>query len=578
MKNLKKYAIKYWKPFIIAVIILSFEALCDLIQPTLMSKVIDIGIANKNIDYVIKFAGIMFLVAGVGAVFAISRSIISVRVSQSFGAELRNDLFAKINSLSFNDLDKFERASLITRLTNDISQVQNVVNGLMRVFIKAPLLCIGSIIMAIRLNSRISIIIVTFVPLVVIAIVINMKVGFPLFRKVQKALDKVNSKIREYLAGVRVVKAFNRFQYEVDKFEEVNQDLFKISSNSLRIMAVFTPIVTLLINLGICVVIWVGGIGVKGENIQVGEIVAFINYMTQILSSLLMIGSIFNNIVSSKASLERISEVFDVDEKEYEHKQRVQSDVKGKVEFIDVSFSYESNRDDLVIRNITFTVEPGETIGIIGPTGSGKTSLINLIPRFYEINKGRIIIDGVNIDKYDVKELREKIAIVPQKNVLFKDTVINNIKWGNENATKDQVEKIAKIANAHEFISSFNNGYDTLLGRGGVNVSGGQKQRISIARALIKNPEILILDDCTSAIDVVTESKIREGLRRYSSNLTCIIIAQRITSIMDTDKIIVLDNGEIVGCGIHSELINSCKVYREIYKSQMGEAVVGYDE
>lgn len=575
MKFLKKYINKYWKPFCIAVTFLTLEAMCDLMQPTIMARIVDIGVAKKQMNTVLYMGGIMLLVTGIGALAASARNIISSRVSQKFGAELRADLFKKIQTFSFENIDNFEGASLVTRLTNDVTQVQNFANGLMRIFVKAPLLCIGSIIMAIKLNSQMALILFIIVPVIALLIFLNMQIGYPFFSKVQKSLDKVNSVMREYLSGVRVVKAFNRFDYETKRFEKANQELVDVSTTAMRVMAVFSPGITLTVNLGIIAVIWLGGYRVQNGSMHVGEIIAFINYMTQILFSLMMISFVFTMFVRARASTERIGEVFAEESKiKFEGRAKASSKAKGKVEFEHVYFSYSGNIEDPILKDITFSCESGETIGIIGSTGSGKTSLVNLIPRFYDVSKGSIKIDEVNIKNIEAKDLRNKIAVVPQKAVLFTGTVAENIRWGKENAAIEKVEEAAEIAQAHEFISSFPEGYDTMLGQGGINFSGGQKQRVSIARALIKNPEILILDDCTSAVDVATEAKIREGLKKYSKDLTCIIIAQRITSVMWADKIIVLEDGEIAGMGNHEELMKSCDIYQDIFHSQIGKEVM----
>jgi ATP-binding cassette subfamily B protein len=575
MPFLQKYVQKYWKLFSIAVIFLALEALCDLLQPTIMSKIIDIGVANRNMHYVLQMGGTMLLITAFGAVAASLRSTIASVVSQNFGAELRSDLFKKVQSLSFKSIDKFDRASLVTRLTNDVTQMQNFVNGLMRMFIKAPLLGLGALIMAVRLDPQLSIVLVVVVPVVAILIIANMRLGFPLFMKVQKALDSVNGIMREYLSGVRVVKAFNRFRFEIDKFGKANQNLQERSTSAIRIMSIFSPAILLTVNSGIVAVLWLGGKGVNNGSMQVGHIIAFINYMTQISMSLMMISMVFNMFVRAKASTNRVGEVFAIEDKvTWNNEDNRESLEKGRIDFENVTFSYEGAKGDPVLKNITMTILPGETVGIIGSTGSGKSSLISLIPRFYDVNSGKIKVDGWDIREMNPQKLREKIAMVPQKNILFSGSVAENIRWGKENASTEEIEKAAEMAEAHAFIKAKPEGYEVFIGQGGVNFSGGQKQRISIARALVRNPEILILDDSTSAVDVATEARIKEELKKYANGLTCILIAQRITSVMDTDKIIVLDHGEIVGIGKHEELIKNCRVYQEIYQSQMGKEVL----
>jgi len=575
MQFLKKYAKKYWKLFCTAVFFLMCEALCDLLQPTMMSRIIDVGVASRNMQYVIKMGGMMLLITACGAVAASLRSTLASIVSQNFGAELRSDLFRKIQTLSFQSINQFDRASLITRLTNDVTQVQNFINGLMRIFVKAPLLAIGALIMAVRLDPQLSVVLAIVVPIVIIFIITNMRLGFPLFIKVQKALDRVNGIMREYLSGVRVVKAFNRFQFEVEKFSVVNHHLQERSTSSIRMMSIFSPAILLTVNFGIVAILWMGGFGVNHGTMQVGHIIAFINYMTQISTSLMMISMVFNMFVRAKASTSRIGEIFAIEEKttcnSWNHEETGE---RGRIDFENVTFSYTGQARDAVLKNITFTIYPDETVGIIGSTGSGKSTLVNLIPRFFDVTGGTVKVDGVDVRHFHPHELREKIAIVPQKNILFTGSVRENIQWGNERAGMDEIEQAARLAEAHDFISAAPEGYDTMIGQSGVNFSGGQKQRISIARALVRHPEILILDDSTSAVDVATELRIKAALKRYAKGLTCLLIAQRITSVMDMDKIIVLDEGKVVGLGMHEELLRNSRVYQEIYQSQIGKEVL----
>ncbi len=572
MEFMKKYINKYWKFFCLGVAFLMTEAFCDLLQPTIMSKIIDIGVARHQLRYVLTMGGVMLGVTALGAIAAVGRNIISNNVSQCFGAELRFDLFKKIQGFSFDNINQFETGSLVTRLTNDVTQVQNFVNGLMRIFVKAPLVCIGSIIMATMLNPHLAVILIAVVPVIAFLMFINVRIGYPFFRKVQRKLDGLNTVMGEYLNGVRVVKAFNRFDYEMERFGEANQDLAAVSTKAMRIMAIFTPTITLTVNLGIVAVLWLGGLRVHSEHMQVGQVIAFVNYMTQILASLMTISFVFNMFVRARASTERIAEVMVQENSMREHPQPEPfDDSRGKIEFRDVFFSYTGQIEEAILKKITFTCQPGETVALIGSTGSGKSSLVNLVPRFHDATSGVIKVDGINVKDASLVELRRKIAIVPQKTVLFTGTIMDNIRWGKSKADLDEVEKAAWVAQAHEFISSFPEGYQTYLGQGGVNLSGGQKQRISIARALIKKPEILILDDSTSAVDMATEAKIRMGMKRYSQGMTCLIITQRIVSAMGTDKIIVLDDGEIVGIGSHEQLMQSSSVYQDIYRSQIGK-------
>ncbi|MDB5085393.1 MAG: transporter [Bacilli bacterium] len=574
MQFLTKYIQKYWKLFCLAVVFLMFEAMCDLMQPTIMSQVIDVGVANKNLAFVLKMGGWMLLITGLGAISASTRNIVSSIVSQNFGAQLRSDLFSKIQTLSFKNIDKFERASLVTRLTNDVTQFQMFVNGLMRIFVKAPLLCIGGLIMATRLNAQLAVTLALVVPIVGVLIAINMRIGFPFFIRVQRALDGVNGVMREYLSGVRVVKAFNRFDYETARFNQVNEEYRTKATGANRLMSVFSPTIMLTMNFGIVAVLWIGGVRVNQGQMQVGHVIAFINYMTQILFSLMTISMVFNMFVRAKASLGRIGEVFsEQNDMHWDGQAQFPDKMKGRIDFQNVSFSYEGAAGEPVLKNISFTCLPGETIGIIGSTGSGKSSLVSLIPRFYDVSSGKILVDGEDIRTLDPKLVREKIAIVPQKTTLFTGTVEENLRWGKEDATLEEIGQSLRMAQAHEFISTSPEGYQTRIGQGGVNFSGGQKQRLSIARALVRRPEILILDDSTSAVDAATEARIKQSLKKYAQGLTCLLIAQRISSIMDADKIIVLDNGEVVGIGKHQQLIKTCQVYQEIFQSQVGKEV-----
>lgn len=549
------------------------EAICDLMQPTIMAKIIDVGIANRDLDYVLRMGVVMLGVTLLGGVAASTRSILASITSQNFGAELRLDLFRRIQTLSFKRINNYDRASLITRLTNDVTQVQLFVNGLMRIYIKAPLLAIGGLIMATTLNIHLSVVLMVVVPMIVVLLITNIKLSIPRFAKLQNALDRVNGSMRDYLSGVRVVKAFNRFNYETTKFSGFNDELQDKSVAATRVIAIFSPIIMLVMNVGIVAVLWIGGHGVEGGTIQVGHVVAFTNYMTQILFSLMMISMVFNMFVRARTSAGRIGEVLgEVNDMVWTEEQFV-SNQGGKIEFENVSFSYNETSQEPVLKNVTFTCMPGETIGIIGKTGAGKSSLVSLIPRLYDATSGTIKLNDSDIREIEPKAIRERIAIVAQKAMLFTGTIGDNIRWGREDASKEEVQLAAEIADANGFIQRSTEGYETEIGQGGVNLSGGQKQRVSIARALIKKPEILILDDSTSAVDMVTEGKIKQSLQRYADNITCILVSQRISTVADADRILVVDNGEIVGNGKHDELLKTCQAYQEIYESQFEKEV-----
>jgi ATP-binding cassette subfamily B protein len=572
MRYLLPYIRKHGMLFLLALLFVSCEALCDLLQPTLISRVIDEGVAERDLGAVLRFGGVMLLVTAAGAVFASGRNILASRVSQRFSAELRGDLFRKIQSLSFINFDRIDKASLVTRLTNDVTQVQNFANGMMRIFAKAPILGVGSLIMAVRLNPELSWIFAVVVPVVGMLIALNLNIGFPLFAKVQASLDRLNGMIREYLAGVRVVKAFNRFDYETGKFAGVNAEYRGRSETALRVMAVFNPLIALTVNFGIVAVLWFGASGVSKGGMQVGHIVAFVNYMTQILFSLMTISMVFNMFVRAKASAARIGEVFaETNPMKWRDERFADGAAGGKVEFENVSFSYGGADGETVLKSVSFACMPGETVGIIGSTGSGKSTLVHLIPRFYDATEGRVLVDGRDVSSVDPRLLRDKVAIVPQEAVLFSGTILDNIRFGNERATMEEVYEATRVAQAHEFISQAPEGYHTRLGQGGVNLSGGQKQRLSIARALVRKPSILILDDCTSALDPTTEAALKAALRTYAKGITCFVIAQRIATVMDADRIIVMENGEIAGIGTHEKLLKENRIYREIYRSQIGE-------
>lgn len=579
MRILYQYKKKYGRQFWTAVIFVTVEAFCDLLQPTIMARIIDIGVAGRQLEVVLQMGGVMLLVTMAGAVAATIRNVISSQVSQNIGAQLRSELYQAIQRMPFSVLNRLDKASLVTRITNDVTQVQGFANSLMRISLKAPLLCIGGLIMAVSLNAGLSVVLAVAVPLIAMLIAVNMKIGFPLFFRVQAALDGVNGVIREYLSGVRVVKAFNRFEDEQKKFARVNDRLQADTVEAMRIMAVFGPGILLTLNLGIIAVLWLGGLGVSTGQAQVGQVVAFINYMMQILYSLMIISLVFNLFVRARASAERIAEVLSLDAGREEPAVAAASIPLsgGGLEFSRVSFRYEED-SEFVLKDISFRCGPGQMVGIVGSTGAGKSTLANLIPRFYDTAAGTVNFNGRDIKTVDPQKLRDKIAIVPQHTVLFTGTVMDNIQWGKKTAGPEEIEIAAKLAEAHGFVMALSDGYQTRLGQNGVNLSGGQKQRIAIARALVRRPELLILDDCTSAVDTATEAKIKSAVRQYDGACTCIVIAQRITAVMDADLIILLDDGRIAGKGKHAELLDNCPVYQELWQSQFGGEVKPHGE
>ena len=569
MKILLKYLKRYRLPFGFAIFCLSAETFGDLLQPTIIARIVDRGIANKDMDYVTRMGLLMIAVTALGAVMAFIRSTIATTLSQNVGASVRYELYEKIHQMSFQDLDDFRTGSLITRMTNDVTNIQNFVMGIMRIFVKAPLVAIGGVIMAVILSPKMSLILFALIPFVVCLLIRSMKKGYPNFEKAQKALDKVNGRMREYLSGVRVVKAFNRFDDEVKRFEEVNRQLADTSMKSMQIMAIYMPLISLVVNLGIIAVLWIGGYGVRIGEFQLGKIIALVNYMTQILHALVMISNIFMMLVRTKTSAERVEEVLHHGISMEDAKEPLEQ-IGGSIEFQKVSFRYDGDESELALDNISFRLEAGQTLGIIGSTGSGKSSLVNLISRFYDVSEGSILIGGIPIQKIPFQQLRDVVAFVPQKAVLFSGTIRENLQWGKADAKEEELREACEIADAHEFIRSFPKSFDTLIGQGGVNVSGGQKQRISIARALLKEPKILILDDSTSAVDMTTDRKIRQGLKEKAKNMTVILVAQRISSLLDADRILVLEEGKMSGIGSHEDLLKTNEIYRSIYESQLG--------
>ncbi|MDU7966666.1 MAG: ABC transporter ATP-binding protein [Paeniclostridium sordellii] len=566
MLYLKKYIRKYIFLFLLGVILVTLEAICDLFQPAILAKIIDIGVQNKDLNYLLNQSIIMIGITVLGAIFAVLRSIISTNVSQRFARDLRSDLFKHINYYSLEDIDKITRASLITRLTNDVNQVQQFVNSLMRIIIKAPILCIGSFILAIKLNLELSIILFIGIVLIFIVIIINLKIGIPYFKKIQISLDDMNSNLRQYLENVRIVNLFNRLKYEKSKFEKVNNNLAKSTKKAMKVSSVFKPTITLISNIVIILILYLGNKLFINNKIEIGVIVAYINYMGRILTSLLMISHIFNIFIRAKASGDRIIEVFDM-KVEKDQKAEVEFDIRGDIKFENVNFSYNNHENTL--KDISFEINDGEHIGIIGPTGSGKSTIINLIIKLYNIDKGIIKFNDKNIDNLNAKTLRKFIGIVPQKNILFNQSIADNIKFGNKNIDTEEIKNICKICDCDGFIESFEKGYDESIDEGGSNLSGGQRQRICIARALIRNPKVLILDDSFSAMDIKTENKILKNIKTKLYKTTLIVVSQKINSIINMDKIMVLDNGEIVGFDSHDKLIEKCQVYKEIYNSQI---------
>ena len=572
-ESVKRYA-AYIKPylsaFLLAPLLMLTEVFGEILLPKFMSMIINNGVADRDTGYIIRMGIIMVLTAIVMAAGGIGGAYFSAKASICFTSDLRDALFAKVQNFSFKNIDQYSTGSLVTRLTNDVQQVQNVTMMGLRLLFRAPGMLIGALIMAFLMNAKLALVILIVIPFLSIAIVTIMVKAFPRFTLMQKKIDKLNSGIQEALTNVRVIKSFVREDYEEEKFQTMNQDLKDSSLNAMKIVIATMPIMMFAMNVTTLAVVWYGGNIIIAGNMQVGGLTAFTTYIVQILMSLMMLSMVLLQSYRAIASVKRISEVLDT-EIDLTDENASRKDLKvteGKVEFKDVAFSYSNEGGEKILEHINFTAEPGKVLGIIGTTGSGKTSLVQLIPRLYDVTEGQVLVDGVDVREYSLKNLRDGVGMVLQKNVLFSGTIDENLRWGNEEASEEEVRSAAGAAQADGFVISFTKGYDSDLGQGGSNVSGGQKQRLCIARALLKKPKILILDDSTSAVDTATEAKIRESFSTTLKDTTKIIIAQRIGSVESADKIIVLDDGKIIGMGTHEELMKNCEAYQEIYYSQ----------
>ena len=570
MKRYKKYMTPYLSAFIIGPLLMLTEVFGEIMLPKLMSLIINNGVAERDIHYIMPIGAIMVLTTSVMAVGGIGGAYFSAKASICFTSDLREDLFAKVQEFSFKNIDTYSTGSLVTRLTNDIQQIQNVIMMGLRLMLRAPGMFVGALIMAFIMNARLAVVILVVIPLLSLAIALILRTAFPRFTRMQEKLDRLNSGIQEALTNVRVIKSFVREDFEEDRFREMNQDLKESSLNAMKIVIATMPVMMLAMNITTLAVVWYGGNIIIAGDMPVGNLTAFTTYIVQILMSLMMLSMVFLQSSRAMASLKRVNEVMDtrIDLKDDHASHKELQVIEGRVEFRHVDFSYTGSEDELVLEDISFTARPGQTVGIIGSTGSGKTSLVQMIPRLYDVTKGQVLVDGVDVREYSLRNLRQGVGMVLQKNVLFSGTIEENLRWGKEDATEEEIREMAASAQADGFVTSFTNGYDTDMGQGGVNVSGGQKQRLCIARALLKRPRILILDDSTSAVDTATEAKIRECFRTTLKDTTKIIIAQRIGSVEEADLILVLDDGRIIGQGTHEELLKGCGAYQEIYYSQ----------
>lgn len=569
-----RYLKPYWLFALLCPLAMILEVSMDLLQPTLMSDIVDNSIlgdaaADENLRYVLITGLKMLVFSLIGCFGGIASAAFGTAAAQKMGNDLRKDAFAKVMHMSFQQTDKFTTGSLVTRLTNDITAIQEFVAMSLRMFVRTGMQFIGGIAVILTLNVNFGIVLVISLPVQLIAVAIIMKKASPLFSIVQSRLDKVNSVVQENVSGARVVKAFTREEYEINRFDNANTDLMTTNLKVQKLLATLNPILMIIMNASVIAIIMIGGFQVEAKAMQVGEVMAAVTYITQILMSVMMVGMMFQQVSRSAASMKRVNEVLSTNPVISDGHKSADSDNSGTVEFRNVGFSYPGSSGKPVLSGIDLKVGKGQMIAILGSTGCGKTSLVNLVPRFYDATNGDVLVDGVNVKDYDVDTLRSKIGVVLQKSELFSGTVAENIRWGCETATDEEVKTAAKIAQAEEFIDGFNDGYDTMISEKGASLSGGQKQRMAIARAIIKKPEILIFDDSTSALDLSTEAKLHKALRENLSGVTVIMIAQRIASVMRADKIAVLENGSICAFGTHKELMESSSVYRDIYYSQM---------
>ena len=589
--KLVKYLKPYWRWVMLAPLLMLLEVTLDLMQPRMIQRIVDEGIAHLNMALVIQTGLLMMGLAMIGALGGMSNGICAVKAVQACGADLRESLFRQVQTLSFGNLDELETGQLITRLTNDVTQVQEAIQMMLRIMVRAPLLLVGSLVMAIVTSPQLAFLPLMLMPVELAVVVWIVNKATPMYTVVQERLDALNGVMQENLAGVRVVKAFARAQHEQTRFGVANDNLMDQAVRAARTVAVTLPFMMLSMNLGVVGVLWFGGHLVNQGNMHVGQIIAFVNYLTTTLFSLMMVSQLVIQVARAAASAARIQEVLET-EPQVQNRTGALCNLspQGRVAFENVTFSYNGDESDPVLKGVSFVAEPGQTVALLGTTGAGKSSLVHLIPRFYDVTAGRVTMDGVDVRDVDQDALRRHVGIALQETVLFSGTIRDNIRYGRPDATEDEVIAAAKAAQAHDFILSFPEGYDTVLGQRGVNLSGGQKQRIAIARALLLKPAVLILDDSTSSVDVETEAKIQtalEDLIRHNTRPsagdqgsplgTCFVIAQRISTVLEADKILVLDAGQIAAEGTHSELLASSPIYHEIYDSQLGDGVTMHD-
>lgn len=575
MERFTKYVKPYWVYFVCGPILMIVEVIGEVLMPKMMANIINNGVANHDVGYILGAGVMMILLAFIMMLGGIGGAYYASKAAVNFATDLRSDVFAKVQKFSFANIDNFSTGSLVTRLTNDITQMQNVIMMGLRMLLRAPGMLIGAIIMAFIMNPSLAVIVVIVMPILAVAIGTIMMTAFPRFGIMQKKIDRVNSNIQEALTNVRVIKSFVRGDYEAKRFAQSNEDLKESSLNAFKIVIIQMPVMALAMNLTTLAVVWFGGKQIMVGDMLVGDLTAFTTYIVQVLMSLMMLAMVLLGSSRALASAKRIVEVLDteVDITDENARCKEQQVTRGHIQFKDVVFRYYKESEEAVLQDVDLEILPGQTVGIIGSTGCGKTTLVSMIPRLYDVDRGQVLVDGVDVRDYSLKNLRQGVGMVLQKNVLFSGTIMENLRWGDENAEEEEIRAVAAQAQADQFITGFTEGYETELGQGGVNVSGGQKQRLCIARALLKKPKILILDDSTSAVDTATEAMIREAFATTLKDTTKLIIAQRITSVMDSDQIVVMDEGQIVGLGKHEDLLADCEAYQEIYYSQMDKEV-----
>ncbi len=573
MSKVLKYLKKYWYFAVLSPLFMILEVSMDLVQPSLMSRIVDDGIVRQDFGIILNLGIQMLIFTLLGCVGGILSGVFGNLAAQNFSNDLRKDAFAKVMKMSFQQTDKFTIGSLVTRLTNDITACQDFVGMALRMMVRTLMQFIGGIVMVLSINATFGYILLFTLPIQIVVIILVLRKGAPLFSVVQSKLDRVNSVVQENVSGARVVKAYTREDYEYDRFSKANDDLVSTNLRVQKLMALLVPILSILMNASVIAVIYIGGEPVRtaAESALVGSIMAAITYITQILMSMMMIGMMFQQVTRATASASRIREVLEADPVIADGKFTGSTPENGTVEFRNVSFRYPGVQSGNVLSGVNFRVNRGETVAVLGATGCGKTSLVSLIPRFYDATEGEVLVDGVDVREYKLDDLRHKIGFVLQKSELFSETIEQNIRWGDPDATDEKVKRAAEIAQADEFISGFTDGYKDMITEKGSSLSGGQKQRLSIARAIVKNPEILIFDDSMSALDLATDAKLQKTLREKLKGTTVIMIAQRVASVMRADKIAVIDNGTIVAFDNHDNLMKTCDVYRDIYNSQMRE-------